>query len=55
MIIGQDKFTHTRNLCRSANLYYINMLQVLTFIHNIKPSTLYWIFLHPFETTNHTK
>ena len=37
----------------ALNVYQINLLQALLFMHNIKKTSSHRIFLHQFETINH--
>ena len=56
IIFNQDRFTHARPLLKTLNarnLYQINLLQVLMFMHKIKTNSSPRIFLHQFQTTNH--
>ena len=56
IIFNQDRFTHARPLLKTLNarnVYQINLLQVLMFMHKIKTNSSPRIFLHQFQTTNH--
>ena len=56
IIFNQDRLTHARPLLKvlnAVNVYQINLLQVLLFMHKIKINSTTWIFLHQFETINH--
>ena len=56
IIFNQDRFTHVRPLLKALNalnVYQINMLQVLLFVHKIKTNSSSRIFLHQFQTINH--
>ena len=55
-IFNQDRFTHARPLLKTLNalnVYQISLLQVLLFMHKIKPNSSPRIFLHQFQTVNH--
>ena len=54
---NKDQFTHARPLRQTLNtldVYQTNFLQVLLFMHNIKTNSSPRIFLHQFQTINHT-
>ena len=56
IIFNQDRFTHARlshNTLNVLNVYRINMLLVLLFIHKIKTNKSSRICLHQFQTINH--
>ena len=56
IIFNQDRFTHARLLLKTLNalnVYQINLLQVLLFMHKIKTNSSPRIFLHQFQTINH--
>ena len=56
IISNQDRFTHARPLLQTLNtlnVYQINLLQVLLFMHKIKTNSSPRIFLHQFQTINH--
>ena len=56
IIFNEDKFTQARPLLKTLNalnVYQINLLQVLLFMHNIKINSSPRIFLHQFQTINH--
>ena len=56
IIFDQDKFTHVLSLLKTLNalnVYQINLLQVLLFIHKIKIKSSSRIFLHQFQTVCH--
>ena len=53
IIFSQDRFTHARPLLKTLNVYQINLLQVLLFMHKIKTNSSPRIFLHQFQTINH--
>ena len=55
IIFNQDRFTHVRPLLKTLNalnVYQINFLQVLPFMHKIKAKASLRIFLHQFQTIN---
>ena len=55
VIFNEDKFTQARPLLKTLNalnVYQINLLQVLLFMHNIKINSSPRIFLHQFQTIN---
>ena len=55
IIFNQDRFTHARPLLKTLNalnVYQINLLQVLLFMHKIKTNSSPRIFLHQFQTIN---
>ena len=56
IILNQDRFTHARPLLKTLNalnVYQINLLQVLLFMHKIKTNSSPRMFLHQFQTINH--
>ena len=56
IIFNQHRFTHARPLLKTINalnVYSINLLQVLLFMHKIKTNSSPRIFLHQFQTINH--
>ena len=56
IIFNQDRFTHARPLLKTLNainVYQINLLQVLVFMHKIKTNSSPQIFLHQFQIVNH--
>ena len=56
IIYNQDRFTQARPLLKTLNalnVYQINLLQVLLFMHKIKTNSSPRIFLHQFQTINH--
>ena len=56
IIFNQDRFTHARHLLKTINaltVNQINLLQVLLFMHKIKPNSSPGIFLHQFQIINH--
>ena len=56
IILNQDRFTHAHPLLKTLNalnVYQINLLQVLLFMHKIKTNSSPRIFLHQFQTINH--
>ena len=56
IIFNQDRLTHARPLLKAlnaVNVYQINLLQVLLFMHKIKINSSPRIFLHQFETVNY--
>ena len=56
IIFNQNRFTHARPLLETlnaSNVYQINLLQVLLFMHKIKTNSSPRIFLHQFQTINH--
>ena len=56
IIFNQDSFTHAHPLLKTLNalnIYQINLLQVLLFMHKIKTNSSPRIFLHQFQTINH--
>ena len=51
IIFNQDRFTHARPLLKTLNtlnVYQINILQILLFMHKIKTNSSPWIFFHQF-------
>ena len=44
---------HYLRLLNALNVYQINLLQVILFMHKIKTNSSPWIFLHPFQTINY--
>ena len=56
IIFNQDRLTHARPLLKAlnaVNVYQINLLQVLLFMHKIKINSSPQIFLHQVATINH--
>ena len=56
VIFNQDRFTHARPILKTLNalnVYQINLLRVLLFMHKIKTNSSPRIFLHQFQTINH--
>ena len=56
IIFNQNRFTHARPLLKALNalnIYQINLLQELLFMHKIKTNSFPRIFLHQFQTINH--
>ena len=56
IIFNQDRFTDVRPLLKTLNtlnVYQINLLQALLFMHKIKTNSSPPIFLHQFQTINH--
>ena len=56
IIFNQDRFKYARPLLKvlnALNVYQINLLQVLLFMHKIKANSSPRIFLHQFQTINH--
>ena len=56
IILNQDRFTHARLLLKTLNalnVYQINLLQVLLFMHKIQTNSSPRIFIHQFHTTDH--
>ena len=56
IIFNQERFTHARPLLKTLNalnVYQINLLEVLPFMHKIKTNLSPRIFLHQFQTINH--
>ena len=56
IIFNQDRFTHVPPLLKTVNalnVYQINLLQVLLFMHKIKTNSSPWIFQHQFQTIKH--
>ena len=55
-MFNQDRFMHARPLLKNLNalnLYQVNLLQVLPFMHKIETNSSPQIFLHQFQTINH--
>ena len=44
---------HYLRLLNALNVYQINLLQVILFMHKIKTNSSPWISLHPFQTINY--
>ena len=56
IIFNQDRLPHAPPLLKTLNalnVYQINLLQVLLFMHKIKTNLSLRIFLHQFQTINH--
>ena len=56
IIFNQDRFTHARPLPKTLNalnVYQINLLPVLLFMHKIKTNSPSRIFIRQFQTMNH--
>ena len=56
IMFSQDRFTHARPLLKilnALNVYQINLLQILLFMHKIKTNSSPRIFLYQFQTINH--
>ena len=56
IIFNEDRLTHARPLLatlNALNVYQINLLQVLVFMHKIKTNSSPRIFLHQFQTINY--
>ena len=56
IILNQDRFTHARPILKALNalnVYQINLLQVLPFMHKIKTNSSPLISLHQFQKINH--
>ena len=53
IVFNQDRFTRACPLPKALNVYQINFLQVLLFMHKIKINSSPRIFLHQFQTINH--
>ena len=56
IIFNPDRLTQARPLLKTLtalNVYQINLLQILLFMHKIKINSSPRIFLHQFETINH--
>ena len=56
IIFNQDRFTDVRpslKTLNTLNVYQINLLQALLFMHKIKTNSSPPIFLHQFQTINH--
>ena len=56
IIFNQGQFTHTCPLLQtlnSSNVYQINLMQMLLFMHRLRTNSFPWIFLHQSQTINH--